>query len=604
VEFAILGPLEAVADSAPVALGPHKQRAVLSVLLLHANTVVPVDRLVDAVWGDRPPSSAPKLVQVYISQLRRALEQAGAGAVLQTRAPGYVVTVATEELDASRFVALLEEARRCAGSGELDRASTLYEEALALWRGPVLADVKLEAAGLSAADRLDELRLAAFSERAECELARGRHLQLVPELEKLTSEHPLHEHYWAQLMLALYRCGRQSEALAAYQRARRALADEVGLSPSRELRQLEREILAHDPALELSGPARLPAAVAAESPSSLRRRPAAALALVGVVAAAAAVAIVLTRDTPVKPLARLATNSIGVVDPEGDALIGEISFATRPAAIAVVDGSLWVAMEDDETLLRLDPQTRRVMRTIGVGGAPIELAGAGGSLWVLCEWPTTVVQVDTGTNTVVRTIRLKGLSVGGFRDGRPPPSIAASTNAAWLAAGPGLVTRIDAATGRVEHLGSGFAVAVTVGGGAVWTVGSALHGESAGVRRIDPHTRRVIENVPPPNGPLATFANGIAANGRGVWVIDEHYGIVWKVDPDLAQVKAITRVHGAVAVSIGEGAVWTANNDGTVTHLDAGTGARLKTIPLGNYPRIAYPVDVAAGEGAVWVAVH
>jgi DNA-binding beta-propeller fold protein YncE len=219
----------------------------------------------------------------------------------------------------------------------------------------------------------------------------------------------------------------------------------------------------------------------------------------------------------------------------------------------------------------------------------------------------TLVEVDTDTNTVIRSIVLKGvgeLSVSGFRKGNPPYSIAASTNAAWLPGGPGLVTRIDAATGDVDHIGAGFAVDVAVGEGAIWTVGSAFHVEGADVSRIDPHTRRVIEKVPPPNGPLASWANGIAADASGVWVIDETGAMVWKVDPGPARVSAIIPVHGPLAIAIGEGAVWTANNDGTVTHIDPSAATAVKTIPLGSYPRIAYPVDLAAGEGAVWVAVH
>jgi hypothetical protein len=166
------------------------------------------------------------------------------------------------------------------------------------------------------------------------------------------------------------------------------------------------------------------------------------------------------------------------------------------------------------------------------------------------------------------------------------------------------VTRIDAATGDVDHMGTGLSVAVAVGGGAIWSVGSALDVDGSRVSRIDPHTRRVTEKVPPPNGPLANWANGIAADASGVWVIDETSAIVWKVEPDIGRVSAIIRVHGPLAIAIGEGGVWTANDDGTVTHIDPSAATPVKTIPLGSYPRIAYPVDLAAGEGAVWVAVH
>jgi DNA-binding SARP family transcriptional activator len=486
VEFAILGSLEAVADSAPVALGPHKQRAILGVLLLHANEVVSLDHLVEAVWGARPPPSASKLVQVYVSQLRRALDQAGAGELLHTRAPGYVVTVAADQPYPARFTALVGEARKRADEGELDAAASLYEEALEIWRGPVLADIKLEAAVLSSADRLHGLRLAALSERADCELARGRHLQVVPELEKLTTEHPLHEHLWAQLMLALYRSGRQAEALAAYQQARRALADEVGLSPSPELRQLERAILTHDPALELNGHA-IPASVPPHPPPRSRRRAWLALVMVAVSAGAAAAAVALTRGAPTRPLARLDPNSIGIIDPSKDALVGEISLETRPAAIAVGDGSLWVAMQDDQTLLRLDSSTRTVTRTIGLGATPTAVAAGGRYVWVFCEHEQTVTEVDAGTASVVRTLTLKGRVTIGPPNEWSPAAIAADAQAAWLAVGPGLLTRIDAATGRLEHVGRGSASAVAVGGAQCGRSGvsrrSAARGRRTGSTR-------------------------------------------------------------------------------------------------------------------------
>jgi DNA-binding SARP family transcriptional activator len=149
MEFRILGPLEAVAESTPLALGPHKQRAILGVLLLHANEVVSVGALVEAVWGARPPPTASKLVQVYVSQLRRALAPAGKADVLRTRAPGYVAAVAADELDAERFAALVTDARARADEGALDEAAAMYDEALALWRGTVLADLELEGRALS-----------------------------------------------------------------------------------------------------------------------------------------------------------------------------------------------------------------------------------------------------------------------------------------------------------------------------------------------------------------------------------------------------------------------------------------------------------------------
>jgi DNA-binding SARP family transcriptional activator/DNA-binding beta-propeller fold protein YncE len=604
VEFRILGPLAGVADSGPVGLGPHKQRALLGILLLHTNEVVSVSRLIEAIWGGRPPPTAAKLVQVYVSQLRRILEQEGAEGVLTTRPPGYVATVAPDRLDAERFTRFLTEARARAQMGPLAEAAALYDEALALWRGPVLADIKLEGSVLSAAERLRELRLAALSERADCELARGRHAQLVPELEQLTGEHPLHERFWAHLMLALYRSGRQSEALAAYQRARRVLAEEVGLSPSSELQQLERAMLTHDSSLELDAKAEPPAGVEPPArPPSRHRRNAVALLLLGLAAAAAA--ITLTRGSAFTPLTKLAPNSIGIIDPAKNALAGQIRLATRPAAIAVGGGSLWVAMQDDETLLRLDPRRHRVLQTIGLGAIPTAVTTGGRYVWVLCGYAKTVVEVDTHTSTLMRTVVLAGkITVHGFEDS-PLLEIAAGANAAWVAAGPGLVIRIDANTGRLEHVGTGFGSVVAVGGGAVWTVGSTSNwGGTGEVSRIDPGTRTVTETVRAPSLVLAEYAVDAVADDGGVWVVDETSWSVWKVDPVVARVIAVLRIHGPLDAAIGEGALWTANDDGTVSRIDPVAAMLTRTIPLGKYPRVAFPVSLAVGEGAVWVAVH
>jgi DNA-binding SARP family transcriptional activator/DNA-binding beta-propeller fold protein YncE len=604
VEFRILGPLAAVAESGPVGLGPHKQRALLGILLLHPNEVVSVSTLIEAIWGGRPPPSASKLVQVYVSQLRRVLELAGAGGVLNTRPPGYVVTVAPDELDAERFTTLLAKARDRARMGPPAEAAALYDAALALWQGPVLADIKLEASVVGIAGRLRELRLAALSERADCELARGRHAQLVPELEQRAGEHPLHERFWAQLMLALYRSGRQSDALATYQRARRVLAEEVGLAPSSELQQLERAILAHEPSLELEAQAKHQGGV--EPPArrpGRHRRYGVALVLLGLAAAVAT--LTLTRAGAFTPLTRLAPNSIGIIDPTKNALSGQIRLATRPAAITVADGSLWVAMQDDQTLLRVDPRSHRVLQTFGLGSIPTALATGGRYVWVVCGYARTLVEVDTHTNTLMRTVVLAGrITVRGFEDS-PLSEIAAGADAAWLAAGPGLVIRVDAHTGRVEHVGTGFGGVVAVGGGAVWTVGSTSNwGGTGQISRIDPRTRTVTETVPAPSLPLADYAVAAVADDAGVWVVDESGWSVWKVDPVAARVNALLRVHGPLDAAIGEGALWTANDDGTVSRIDPVAMTLTGTIPLGAAPRVAFPVALAVGEGAVWIAVH
>jgi predicted ATPase/DNA-binding SARP family transcriptional activator len=247
MEFRILGPLEVLDGERVIAFEAAKQRALLAVLLLHANGVVPRERLIDELWGERPPATAAKVVQAYVSQLRRRL---GRDAIA-TRGPGYLLRVDEDAVDATRFRRLVAEGRRLATSAEQEPAAHAYRAALALWRGPALADVVVESFARNEIERLEEERLGALGDRIDCELALGRHEDVIPELETLVREHPLRERLRAQLMLALYRSGRQADALAAYQQARRTLAEELGLEPGGELQELERAILNHDPALRI-----------------------------------------------------------------------------------------------------------------------------------------------------------------------------------------------------------------------------------------------------------------------------------------------------------------------------------------------------------------
>jgi DNA-binding SARP family transcriptional activator/ABC-type sugar transport system substrate-binding protein len=249
VEYRILGPLEVVEGGQPVPLGRLKERLVLAVLLLHANEFVSRERLIDELWGELPPPTARKAVNVYISQLRKVLTRNGADPIV-TADGGYRLEVASEELDVSRFQRLLADARERASAGELEPAAELLREALALWRGQTLAGLLFESRGRDEVAQLDELRLAALMDRIDCDLALGRHEQALGELNVLVREHPLRERLRAQQMLALYRADRQADALDAYAEARRTLVDDLGIEPSEALQRLQQAILRHDPALE------------------------------------------------------------------------------------------------------------------------------------------------------------------------------------------------------------------------------------------------------------------------------------------------------------------------------------------------------------------
>ena len=249
LELGLLGPFEVRIDhGAPVALGGVRQRALLAVLGLHANQVVSTDRLIDELWGEHPPSTAVHTVQVFVSRLRGALGPAGDR--LLTRPPGYVLELGADEIDAARCKRHYDGGRSMLDAGDAAGAAALLHEAQALWRGPPLADFTYEPFAQATIARLEELRLNCREEIIEAELALGRHAEVVSELESLVREQPLRERPRGQLMLALYRCGRQAEALEAFQQARRMLVAELALDPSPALQQLEQRILRQDPSLD------------------------------------------------------------------------------------------------------------------------------------------------------------------------------------------------------------------------------------------------------------------------------------------------------------------------------------------------------------------
>lgn len=246
LDFRILGPFE-VADDQPLALGGRKQKAVLASLLLHRGEVVTADRLIDALWGERAPATAAKTVQVYVSNLRKAL---GDGHLV-TRGGGYVLAVEPDQVDADRFTKLAASGREALERGEPQQAQALLHGALALWRGPALADFSYESFAEPEIARLEEARLAALEDRIEADLELGQHAALVPELEALAHEHPLRERLYELLMVALYRSGRQVDALDRYQRARTKLIEEFGIEPSPRLQETQRAVLSQDESLDL-----------------------------------------------------------------------------------------------------------------------------------------------------------------------------------------------------------------------------------------------------------------------------------------------------------------------------------------------------------------
>jgi DNA-binding SARP family transcriptional activator len=250
VDYRILGSLEAARGEA-LPIGGPKQRTVLALLLLGANRVVTTDELIEALWTTTPPGKPQTAIQGYVSQLRRVLDPDNPFEVIRTEPAGYRLPVGPDDLDLFRLETLLRGGREALEDGRTDAAARTFRDALALFRGPPLADFTYESWAQMEIGRLVELRTTCLEERIEADLRLGRHGELVGEIEALVSEHPLRERLRGQLMRALYRAGRQSEALAAYQDARTVLVEEFGIEPTRALQELERRMLLQDPSLHL-----------------------------------------------------------------------------------------------------------------------------------------------------------------------------------------------------------------------------------------------------------------------------------------------------------------------------------------------------------------
>jgi len=582
VEFRILGPLEVVHDSRPVRVGAAKEQAVLAVLLLHAGEVVSRERLIDELWGESPPPTAARAVNVYVSQLRKALAVNGADPIA-TRAGGYAIHVAPTALDAARFEDLVGEARARVAAGDVEAAAKLLRDALALWRGPALAGLALESFARNEVDRLEELRLGALVDRIDCDLALARHESVVGELEVLVAQHPLRERLRAQYMLALYRCERQADALRAYQDARQTLVDELGLEPSPSLQRLERGILNHDRALE--APAGIPQPAPPETSRRRVRRSFAAVPALVVAAAIAAVALVLSaahgNGTTV------ASNSVAVIDPETNKVVGAIGVGIDPGPVAVGAGAVWVGNRDDRSLSRIDLHTRAVVKNLNLGATPTGIAVDAHSVWVAYGRRGGVGRVDPRFGSVGAPLKVAGTAYGYWS---PDGAIAVGPEGVWAAFGDSTVARISSDGTRVLAHGYGATrpAAIAVGAGAVWVANAGNNT----VWQIDPATARPVARTS-----VARSPRGLAVGGGAVWATAFDDGVVSRVADGSSRTIPVGR--GPIGIAYGAGALWVVNSrDGTVSRIDPQHEKVVATIHVGNHPE-----GIAVGAGAIWVTV-
>jgi YVTN family beta-propeller protein len=595
MEFRILGPLEVYSDGQALDLGGAKQRALLAVLLLHSNQVVSRDRLVDALWDSDPPASAQKGLQMYVSGLRKLLGKDR----LETRPPGYLLRVSDDEFDLERF-------RDLQNKGRLD-------EALALWRGPPLPEFGSERFAEAEIARLQELRLACLENRIDADLAAGLHVELVAELEALVKDHPLREHLRGQLMLALYRSGRQAEALDVYTTGRHRLIEELGLEPGRALHELHGAILRQDEALNAPSSAEVylapPVRAVEESPGPLEHReekPAVPgrevrkqgsgrsvfvrgqrwLVAAGALLLAASFSLVLEEALGGgggKPIT-LGPNMVGAIDASTDKVIAATPVGDTPTSVALGDGAVWVLNSGEETLSRIDPKSHKILKTIPAGPSPSDVALGRSSLWV-ANSNSRLSKIDPDSGVVVRTVKLPR-TPNPLAQGRNPSWVATDRAMVW-ATGDGTVERVAPAP-LPPNLAGVCCRGLAIGYGSVWVT------DTSGVVRFDTRTGARVGRIH-----LPFMGADLAAGGGAIWVVDPDGNSIWVIDPRTDQVvRTIGVGNNPQGVVAGGRSVWVATASGTVVRIDPGALRVMATIRVGGTP-----AGIAYGEDQVWVSL-
>lgn len=579
--FRVLGPFEVVVDGVARDLSGRKPAELLAVLVLHSNQVVSTSRLVDELWGDEPPKTARKTLQVHVSRLRRELGET----IPETRPTGYLVVAEPGQIDAQEFEQLVEQGREELRSGNSEKAARLLRQALALWRGPVLAGMETEGSTRNVAMRLEDLRLVAVESRIDADLALGRHAGLVGELEALVSEHPYREAFRRQLMLALYRSGRQADALAAYRSARASLVEELGVEPGRDLRELEAAMLRQDPALAA------PATGVRRSPRG-RRDALLAIGLTAIlVASVIAGGLAWRRATSGSPAPEVVANSLVRIDPATNRVVAVTKVGREPDRLAVGAGAVWVVNHKDRTVTRVRPNG--TVDTIG--GIPFadHVAVDGDGVWVSSFDRASIARIDGRSGEVVESIGIpsqhaEGLTVGGGFLWVTNPATERGVGTETVS-GIDLRTREVVSTIRVGTT----PIFTTFGDGAVWV--SNYDADTISVVRPGSVEAETIDAC---DGPL-----GITTGYRSVWVVCYWSSELVRIDErTLEAVAHVPLGPGPLDVSTGAGSVWaTSRESHEVSRIDPRTNRVVERI---HWDGAGAPQSVVATEDAVWVSVN
>jgi DNA-binding SARP family transcriptional activator/streptogramin lyase len=561
VEIRLLGPLSVAVDGRPVDVGKGNERLLVAVLALAGGRPVSSEAIIDILWPDRAPRTAREMVRIYVSRVRSRL----GNAAIETTGGGYALATDEARIDALRFERLATAAMRLLDGGDTVEGVAAIAEALSLWTGPALAD--LEGAAPFVRDeraRLEELRLTLLEERADVELASGRSGRLVAELEGLVREHPYREGLRGRLMLALYRSGRQTDALAQFQDARSTLVEAFGVEPGRELHELQLAFLRQDPELDL--PRHQPVVAGTlprppVRPRHARRRSLAALS-VAVIATVVAVALFVTNN-PRSARHGLMADSLTTLD----ALTGVVAQARAvhgfPTVVAGDGADVWFGDGRNDTISEVDDDLRTVSRSVRLSTFPYRLVLGLGSAWVADGYRGTVVRIDSATGRAARlTPDQHGL-------GRV--QLALGNGSLWAASQDGTVTQTHGdGSSQIAATQVGRPEAFAYGFGDLW-VAEATEDTLMRLSPSHPSTRRRI--------PIGGIGESIAVGAGSLWVATPAARSVWRIDPKTNSVVASIPIDGRPTVVVArQGAVWIGSDTGLLMRIEPRTNRVVQKI--------------------------
>ena len=592
MEYRVLGPLEVYDGQGSLPLAGAKQRALLALLLVHANHVLSRDRLIDELWGDEPPETAVQSLQVYVSRLRKLLP----AETLLTRSPGYLLAIEPAELDLHCFERRLGEGRDALAEGDPERAATALHDALGLWRGPALAEFTFEPFAQAEIGRLESLRTTAVEERIEADLALGRHAELVGELEALVAENPFRERFRGQLMLALYRSGRRAEALEAYRNARLVLVEELGIEPSARLQRLEKSILDQDDDLDTpayGGPS-------GRAPPPLERK------LVTVLFADLGMANELEED-PERIEASLA-EVYREAQAEIEAAGGTVERGIAGALIATFGAPH--AREEDHALRAVSAALATRNRLSEVFGDALWLRMSVESGEVILGVPGSFV-TGRPVGAVARLIRYSapGEVVVGERAATKTCGAfeLVERDGAYVLVGMLTPTRSPAQSARRRRrsravLAATGALLIAAALATAAVVAAQAHHSPAlvppdSVGIIDPETNKVVGHVLVGRRP-----DGVAFGANAVWVANLDDKTLSRINPK-QRIEAGTVQLGATptGLAVGFGSVWVAGSAGTLSRVAPQNGD-VETIFPSLLSSRGDSSSITLGAGFVWVA--